>query len=1045
MKYLMALLITTAVMFALCDDALSLNIPITVKEALPANVASGWDRTEETVRLGVPLMEGAGISSIDQLAVRGATDFQFRVMETWPSGNIKWVLVEFPASVPANGSRSYALTNGAGQAAGSLAADHGDSIIVETGTMRATISKTSGNIIDRLTVGDVEYIAPGNSGGLHLGMGGAAYRSNYDNSDYHATIEENGPYRCCIKITGFLYNSAGTDFCMRYGMRMRFTKNGKRIRATLTLKNDVRAHMTPYEIDGFHWELETTLKDAPVFKMSGSRGDATGNVDERVVLIQGYSAFRSPDGDFDSFGDGPIKHRWIPRDGYAINKGDAVLSDFSGEEDHARGYADISDGAKKISLVYRQLSGFWSGGFELEPDGAHAITFMTMHKNGTYRFSYFAHETRNFILSFGEPESGEIMENHFNYPLFALAPFEQYRKTGAYWGETRLASYEEQKAFFKDHGDFPDFTLDAPDENNALYWTEEWSQVGPRRIGASSAGGPDGNLAHADIYLLNLLRSGIAGYYPLVDNIINAMCDSAVQHAHDYSLQEVIGNSNNSYSIATGDGGVTCNGIGAGYKTHIEIGHPHWLSVTPWYYITGDERIKDNWSHFVAHRELWRWLGDLDLINGETFTSEGGNSRVYTYETRDMAVTNFLFDRGAEEEADHLFNIQNAILAEASSDDHTRVGWDSRRGFWASGATSPAAARYIHSFFVMEKMAENLLLIDRLVKTTLPGSVDIHHKIRDRLVGLGYFIEREQYPWRDENDYRCWYDYSVDDDNHLYDGSYLYAYDYSTPLFYAFERTGDETFLETGRHIFAHLNAAEGFRSKPSVLRFIYDYIHKDEIGSGRPALQVVDNGGGGYTLAWTDPGVEVAEYTLKHSDKEIVDNLEFDNATRTWQYDPATHINFWSAEEPLNGPSPGDLTFTITGLDPGTSYHFDLKYITDSGSGDPVDECVYVGDDLKLSIVCAEYAGEKYGFTLQPYANPHDPSNPHWKMEPGSIKVGVHADHCPSVPDDLSLPISCAEYAGAKYAFTLEFYPNPNDPLGLYWKLDLAAQGDGR
>lgn len=80
MKHFLASMITLAVTFLYGGNAFSLSIPITVRDALPANVASGWDRTDEPVRLGVPLMEGVGISSIDQLSVRGAADFQFRVM-----------------------------------------------------------------------------------------------------------------------------------------------------------------------------------------------------------------------------------------------------------------------------------------------------------------------------------------------------------------------------------------------------------------------------------------------------------------------------------------------------------------------------------------------------------------------------------------------------------------------------------------------------------------------------------------------------------------------------------------------------------------------------------------------------------------------------------------------------------------------------------------------------------------------------------------------------------------------------------------------------
>jgi hypothetical protein len=47
--------------------------------------------------------------------------------------------------------------------------------------------------------------------------------------------------------------------------------------------------------------------------------------------------------------------------------------------------------------------------------------------------------------------------------------------------------------------------------------------------------------------------------------------------------------------------------------------------------------------------------------------------------------------------------------------------------------------------------------------------------------------------------------------------------------------------------------------------------------------------------------------------------------------------------------------------------------------------------------------------------------------------------DNCISVKDDLKLNL-CAAYQGKNYAFTMDFYPHPQDSIGLYWKLDVAT-----
>jgi hypothetical protein len=46
----------------------------------------------------------------------------------------------------------------------------------------------------------------------------------------------------------------------------------------------------------------------------------------------------------------------------------------------------------------------------------------------------------------------------------------------------------------------------------------------------------------------------------------------------------------------------------------------------------------------------------------------------------------------------------------------------------------------------------------------------------------------------------------------------------------------------------------------------------------------------------------------------------------------------------------------------------------------------------------------------------------------------------CVLIGADLSMPIPDVTYNGKQYGFTLKFYSNPDDPSGLYWKMDMST-----
>ncbi len=100
-------------------------------------------------------------------------------------------------------------------------------------------------------------------------------------------------------------------------------------------------------------------------------------------------------------------------------------------------------------------------------------------------------------------------------------------------------------------------------------------------------------------------------------------------------------------------------------------------------------------------------------------------------------------------------------------------------------------------------------------------------------------------------------------------------------------------------------------------------------------------------------------------------------------------------------------------------------------------DSCIQVPDSLDLNI-CAEYMGNFYTFLLEYF--PDDPSGIYWKMDiPTFAQAESGAEGCILVGAALDLNL-CAEYQGIRYRFTLNYAPRSDDPDGIYWKMDVST-----
>lgn len=130
---------------------------------------------------------------------------QFRPVLNWPDGSVRWLAVAFEAAA---GAGDYFLKEGDGLKSPDLVIETGDRIVIETGELVATISKSGSRLFELLAApdpsGNAQSVVKGTSGGdlILTRHDGKVFRASLDTSTRRVFIEERGPVRACIRIEG---------------------------------------------------------------------------------------------------------------------------------------------------------------------------------------------------------------------------------------------------------------------------------------------------------------------------------------------------------------------------------------------------------------------------------------------------------------------------------------------------------------------------------------------------------------------------------------------------------------------------------------------------------------------------------------------------------------------------------------------------------------------------------------------------------------------------------------------------------------------------
>jgi len=459
MKKVLLAASTLSIVLSSAFGAGSLNIPITVEEALypgdPTGTSSnssnppsylsrgGVARTNAPFCLGVPIPDSAGLNSLSNLALSGVTAQQFRLLGTWPDGNYEWVeacgtLANFSAgSLP-----TVTLTNTGSGTGPSMATDNGATITVATGPATFTVKKANFNGLDTVTIGAAQMVASGTSDGFVVmgpvspgtscGTCTTPYKSSNDPNSM-VVIEKNGPVEVVLKAT-FQYKDASGNPYLRGTARMYFHNQQADVRIRNVLQNadygTNNTFATAYKgMQAYEFRITAnpgTLSGTLQYTMGNHTGTPTAGTmgaTDSVTIYQGQSQFLNW-GDCTVQGAGAsVCANYFTRDqGYVLAKnGSPIISGSTTQ--YPAGWADIStSGGAGIEIGRADFAAHWPTSLEFRGGGTDVRVGLFASENSQPIYQAWPQWTlSDFWISFHATAPASVANEFLKYQHRPLA------------------------------------------------------------------------------------------------------------------------------------------------------------------------------------------------------------------------------------------------------------------------------------------------------------------------------------------------------------------------------------------------------------------------------------------------------------------------------------------------------------------------------------------------------------------------------------------------------------------------------------------------
>jgi hypothetical protein len=946
-------------------SAIPLHVNLIVQEAIYSGV-SGVNRINDPVSVGIPLPDSAAITSTSQLGLAGTSVGQFRILGRWPSGNIKWVLVDTLADVHAGTTNnSIVLTNGSGDFGGpNLATEDKSAITISTGTATFLLRKRKFDLIDQAVVGGRVLVKPGTSTGMVIigpspGDTACPCSTNYSSSNdeqSNAVIEENGPVHAVIRATGQFKDSSGHAY-MRYTVRLHFYKGKNYTKAVILLQNadygPSNSFASAYKgFSSFEARITPDLSSGRRFSFGTAHSPVRGSLAdaEDAYIYQAYSdkmespEWFSPD----------TRPRYAPRsyikrtlaskvgsrriwsyaqEGYEVMHGNTPVSKGS-KSGYSAGWADLADAAGGgVEIGTYEMAAYWPKSLQFQKGGSEIRIGIWPQQ------SLFGPGGEDYYQSWPQYSMHTIYINlhasplpdpaadfdRFQYPLIARAP-------ASYYNDTKALLYPLLDPSKEDHylQSLGIICCVKDKLTPFVYRTYGWP---------SGGGGNQAEMRWADLMLW--LQRGYVGRY----------IDAA--HFYTFQVEEVfprsdydgaapfnwrdrpeseLGPTGLPDEIASLNDNVDCDsGENKCGRNWIDTQHAHWYGMIDYYFLTGDETFKDAIEDGAS--DVYGNPKIKVVENGTYWNSRDIGAALMS----DARLAMFYKAVGDDSSAEAALIAGTTILAnqvwpelKLSGFGAARQGVSRTRGVHF-GCCSGGEQRFAKPFeqgILSEGLWEFLqaegprwsqyqLTFDlayAIASWTLTEAWRTNGNKVGCRVGSGpayqVFIDQPNVPLDPSCSQTVWFN------------------------FHNFAKyTGDpKLWTNKFNQYIQHLNGNGSFYAEYGTIfedAVINEVLHPQPLQLESVPFTVTRVAEDTYRLTWTVPA-GVDSYRIKYSDNTIVEWLSFDPVTNKFGIDPTLNAPWFAAATVNTPPLPeaegSKQTYDVKGLDPKLQWHFALK-----------------------------------------------------------------------------------------------------------------------
>lgn len=567
------------------DGPFALSIPVWAQEVLTAG-ETGRNRLAATATFGLPLSQADAVpvdpgSGRPALAVQGSSRWQFEVLDTWPEGTARWVLVDLLTDVAAAQPTGLVVTEGPGVSAGAPLVDAGTAglLSVDTGPLQATISTSAFDLFESVTVDGQGLVVPSAARGIAgTTASGGALRASLDTQ---VSVARNGPALAEIRADGRLVDDSDATQAF-FTCRMVFRVASRDVEVTMTLRNASTTRKEHVQLGSLELVVDTLAGAEPVVSVPAHPGAEafTGVLDgsDECVLYVGQTSAKVSDIAPNS--PPSVYKPHIPRkpgsntelvdQGYRVTRGGSELQALGDKSQFpARPFLSLAGPAGGVTVAIQRLPFLWPGSLRGDADGRVTVGVFPAELGVPYTFVWQQHESRTAIFAFHRvtPADPGRVPYVLDFPVTGRAQsYAHYRDAQVF--PYRLVTTEEVQAVLAGLG-----------INHAIA-PANLSPTATRYLYSHQTGGPN-NFPRIETSLAaHWLRHGLGGHW--VEGLDLALYKSEwqIRRSDDFvDAGAALAPTNNALPHTTGQ--------------FSDDEHRYREGIILAYYLTGDTRFKE--------------------------------------------------------------------------------------------------------------------------------------------------------------------------------------------------------------------------------------------------------------------------------------------------------------------------------------------------------------------------------------------------------------------------------------------------------------------